>query len=94
MVIAGVVIETHPGKAPEVAVRLAASGEVRVEGGDGDRRLAVVVSAATGAELERWAEALLRSDAAILGVFPTFVGQDGADPQQEAAASGRWSVPQ
>ncbi len=76
MVVAGVVIETQAGKAPEVAERLAASGRVRVEGGDGDRRLAAVVSAATGAELERWAEVLLRTDVMVLGVFPTFVGED------------------
>jgi len=78
MVIAGVVIETQPKTAPEVAARLLASDHVRVEGGDGDRRLAVVVSAPSGAELERWAEELLRSDPRILGVFPTFVGEDGA----------------
>ncbi len=92
MLIAGVVIETQPGKAPEVAVRLAAGGDVRVAGGDGDRRLAAVVSAATGDELERWAEVLLRSDDTVLGVFPTFVGEDGAGAPEEVAASVQWSA--
>ncbi len=76
MLIAGVVIETLPGRAPEVALRLASRGGVQVKGGDGDRRLAVVVSAASGAELERWAEELVRDDEAVLGVFPTYVGED------------------
>lgn len=77
MVIAGVVIETLPGRAPEVALRLASLDGVRVKGGDGDRRLAVVVSAPNGGELERWAEGLVRDDEAVLGVFPTYVGEDG-----------------
>lgn len=77
MLIAGVVIETLPGRAPEVALRLASRAGVRVEGGDGDRRLAVVVRGGDGSDLERWAEALVREDEAILGVFPTYVGEDG-----------------
>lgn len=89
MLVAGVVIETQPGAAPAVAVRLAAGGRVRLEGGDGHRRLAAVVHAASAAELERWAEELLHSDTMVLGVFPTFVGKDEACPEAAGSAPER-----
>jgi hypothetical protein len=75
MIVAGVVIETAPGAAPRVAARLLgerASG-LELHGGDGDRRLAAVFTAADGAALEVLAERLVREYPDVLGVFPTYV---------------------
>lgn len=74
--IAGVVIETLPGAARRVGERLAALPGVSVEGGDGRSRLATVWEAADGAGLEARARALLDQDAEIIGVFPTFLGDE------------------
>ena len=41
-----------------------------------DRRLAVVWTGASGAELERLTERILAEDPEVLGIFPTFVGAD------------------
>jgi hypothetical protein len=49
-----------------------------VEGDDGDGRIAVVWSAATGEALEDAGESLVELDEEILGVYPTFVGEEGA----------------
>jgi hypothetical protein len=76
VIVAGVVIETLPGRAAEVAVRLAGAEGLRIAGGDGDSHLAAVLSAGEGRSLESWAEELLRSDEDVVGVFPTFVGDD------------------
>lgn len=75
-VVAGVVVETVPGALARVAARLGQVPGVTLQGGDGDRRLALTWEAADGGELERLAERLLREDAEVLGVFPTFVGED------------------
>ncbi len=79
MVVAGVLIETTPGAAPLVAGRLALAPGVTLQGGDGNRRIAAVLEAVDGAALEALTEQLLRDDARILGVFPTFVG-DAEEP--------------
>jgi hypothetical protein len=76
MIVAGIVIETVPGAAARVAARLVTRDDVEVTGGDGDSRIAVVCEAVDGAALESFAEALVASDEEILGVFPTFVGDD------------------
>jgi hypothetical protein len=76
VIVAGVVIETLPGRAPRVALRIGASRGLRLAGGDGDRHLAAVVEAGEGRTLEAWADDLLTSDEEIVGVFPTFVGDD------------------
>jgi len=76
-VVAGVVVETVPGAIARVAARLGTQPGVTLQGGDGDRRLALTWEAADGATLEALAERLLREDAEVLGVFPTFVGEDG-----------------
>ena len=76
MIVAGLVIETLPGSAPRVAARLARIEELAVHGGDGDRRIAAVWAAADGESLDGMAGDLLRGDAEIVGVFPTFVGDD------------------
>lgn len=78
MVIAGVLITTRPGQAPFVAASLGASPFVQLVGGDGNEKIAAVVRRETGEELESWAEELLQEDERILGVYPTFVGDDRA----------------
>jgi hypothetical protein len=79
-VVAGVVLETVPGAEVRVAARLAREPGLELVGGDGDRRLAVVWTGPSGAELERLTERLLAADAEVLGVFPTFVGTDDEEP--------------
>ena len=76
-VVAGVVVETLPGLAAVVAERLRALPGLSVHGDDGDRKIAAVFTGADGAALEALGEELLRTDEAIVGVFPTLVGQDG-----------------
>lgn len=75
MIVAGVVIETQPGRAAAVAARLGDVPGLEVRGDDGDRRLAGVWSARSGEALEELAEALVAGDEEILGVFPTFAGE-------------------
>ncbi|MHB0968344.1 MAG: hypothetical protein ACYC7A_04310 [Thermoanaerobaculia bacterium] len=76
MIFAGVVIETLPGMGPEVARQLANCPDIELEGGDGEQRLAAVWRAESGEDLERQIETLLASSPSIVGVFPTFVGND------------------
>ena len=78
MIVAGVVIETVPGAAPRVAARLLARDGVELQGGDGDHRLAAVLTAADGAAMERFAEEAVGSDPEVLGIFPTYVGEEDA----------------
>ena len=79
-VVAGVVIETAPGAQSRVALRLAREPGIELAGGDGDRRIAAVWTGASGKELEALSERLLAADAEILGIFPTFVGEDDEAP--------------
>jgi hypothetical protein len=74
--VAGVVLQTAPGAGPRVAARLALEPGMTLAGGDGDARVALVWEAADGATLDALAEALLARDPEILGVYPTFVGND------------------
>lgn len=74
--VAGVVIVTAPGAEPRVAARLLHEAGLTVTGGDGESRLAAVWEAADGQTLEARAEDLLARDPEILGIFPTFVGED------------------
>ncbi len=76
MVIAGVVIETAPGRAAEVAARLDGVSGLSVQGHDDAHRVAAVWSAPAGAQLEALSELLCRSDPDVRGVFPTFVGDE------------------
>ena len=76
--IAGVLIETLPGAEPRVAARLLSVPGITLHGGDGLRRIAAVLDAPDGETLERFSERLLASDEEILGVFPTFVGDEDA----------------
>ncbi len=75
--VAGVLLQTVPGAGPRVAARLASEPGITLAGGDGDARVALVWEAEDGAALEALAEALLARDPEILGVYPTFVGDDG-----------------
>lgn len=74
--VAGVVFLTTPGAALRVAARLAGQPGLTLTGGDGESRVAAVWEAPDGASLEALAQRLLADDAEILGVFPTFVGED------------------
>ena len=78
--IAGVVFVTVPGAAPRVAARLVREPGLTLAGGDGDSRIAAVWEAADGAALEALSEALLGRDPEIVGVFPTFVASEEAEP--------------
>ncbi len=76
MIIAGVVIETIPGRAAAVEERLQAWEGLAIKGSDGNHRLAGVWTAPTGAELERRARELIHSEHDVLGVYPTLVTND------------------
>lgn len=78
VIIAGVLIETTPGAEPRVAVRLLRLPGLTLQGGDGERRIAAILEAESGAALEELAERVLAADDEILGVYPTFVGDDRA----------------
>jgi hypothetical protein len=93
MIVAGVVIETAPGAAPRVAARLLREGRLALHGGDGDRRLAAVITAADGAALEQLAERLVQDDAEVLGVYPTYVGDDAEGEDARAAATRALAPP-
>lgn len=85
-VIVGAVVETTPGAAPEVACRIGDQDGLEIVGGDGDRRLAVVWCSDAPKQLEKRMLRLVRTDDNILGIYPTFVGQDEEDDTQETAA--------
>jgi hypothetical protein len=78
--IAGVVFVTSPGAGPRVAARLAGEPGLTIAGGDGDARIAAVWEGTDGAVLEALSEALLARDPDVVGVFPTFVSREGAEP--------------
>ena len=76
MIVAGALVHTTPGAAHRVAARLGHVPGVEIAGTDEDARVAVVWSGPTGEALEAAAEALVRGDDEILGVYPTFVGPE------------------
>lgn len=76
MVIAGVVIQTRPGAAAQVALRLQHIPGLALHGGDGRSRLAAVWTGADGETLERLGEELLEASDGVVGFFPTFVAED------------------
>jgi len=57
-------------------VRLLRERGLELHGGDGDRRLAAVFTGPDAAALEALSERLVRDDAEVLGVFPTYVADD------------------
>lgn len=76
MIVAGVVIQTLPGRADAVSARLAGFGGLAVQGTDNDGRVAAVWNAADADDLTHQAESLIDRDSDVVGVYPTFVGQD------------------
>ncbi len=83
-VVVGAVVETRSGRAPSVACRLENIPDLNVVGGDGDRRLAIVWCSSSAKGLERDMEQLVKGDEEILGIFPTFMGQDDGSGPAEA----------
>lgn len=77
-VVAGVIIATKAGAAPRVAARLLREPGLELLGGDGDHRLAAVFTGPDGASLEAISERLVKGDEEILGLYPTFVGDEDA----------------
>lgn len=75
--VAGVVIETTPGRAPDVAARIDGVSGLVVQGHDGDRRVAAVWSAPESSQLESLSALLCQSQPDVRAVLPTFVGDDG-----------------
>ena len=75
-IVAGVLVETTPGAEPRVAARLAREPGISLIGGDGRSRIAAVWHAPDGKALESLSRRLLSEDREILGIYPTFVGQD------------------
>jgi nitrate reductase NapAB chaperone NapD len=84
VIVAGVVIETVPGAAPRVAARLLHEPGLDLQGGDGDGRLAAVFTGPAGGALEALAERLMRAFPEVIGVFPTYVADDGEEPAPAA----------
>ena len=76
MVISGVLFETVSGKVSAVALRLAQVKDIVIIGSDGDHKIAAVWRGKHGAVLLRAADQLFKSDPDILGIFPTFVGNE------------------
>jgi hypothetical protein len=74
--IAGVVIETLPHRAPFVENNLSGVDGLQIVGGDGDRRLAGVWVAESRETLCGAAETLVQNHEDILGILPTFIGTD------------------
>ena len=85
-VVVGAVVETLPGRAPSVACRLESITNLDVVGGDGNRRLAIVWCSSSAKALEREMGKLVKGDEEILGIFPTFMGQDDPTGETEARA--------
>ena len=75
-VVAGVVIETQPGQAETLSRRLAAIDGLEVVGKDADHRLAAVWGADSGRRLLQEVESFIEKNEEVLGVYPTFIGQD------------------
>lgn len=76
MIIAGVIIETLPGRAAGVSARLVSVPGLTLHGGDGDSRIAAVWNAGTAQSLEEVVGSLVELDEDVVGVYPTFVAED------------------
>jgi nitrate reductase NapAB chaperone NapD len=72
MTVAGLVIQTLPGRAEAVSARLASIPGLALHGRNGDR-IAGTWSAADSQGLQRLAEELMDSDEDIVGIYPTLV---------------------
>jgi nitrate reductase NapAB chaperone NapD len=76
MIVAGVVIQTIPGRQADVIARLVDVPGLQIKGGDGRDRIAAVWSAESAHSLEEIVESLVEIDEDVIGVYPTFVGED------------------
>ncbi len=76
MIISGVLFETVPGRVKSVAMRLAQIDGLEITGTDGNNHLSAVWRGNNGHALEQQAEGLLKTETEILGIYPTFVGND------------------
>jgi nitrate reductase NapAB chaperone NapD len=88
MIISGVLFETLPGRTKAMAMRLAQIEGLEITGSDGHSRLAAVWRGPDGRQLEREAERLLKSEADIIGIYPTFVGTDSSCGNSDRALAG------
>jgi len=74
--VAGLVFVTAKGAVPRVAARLATEEGLVLQGGDGDAQIAAVWEGESAEGLEALAARLMAADADLLGVFPTYFGED------------------
>jgi nitrate reductase NapAB chaperone NapD len=70
------VIQTIPGRQADVIARLVDVPGLQIKGGDGHDRIAAVWSAESAHSLEEIVESLVELDEDVVGVYPTFVGED------------------
>ncbi len=82
-VVTGVVIETLEGRAAALEPRLEKVDGLRVVGGDGARRIAAVWAGESGRSLLKAVESFVHGNDEVLGVYPTFIGQD--EPHEPSA---------
>lgn len=71
-----VMVVTQPGRGPDVADRLERRPDMRVVGGDRDRRIAAVLTSKDSRSLVTDVEELVQQDAEILGIYPTSLGPE------------------
>jgi len=76
VIIAGVIIETLPGRAACVSARLVNIQGLTLHGGDGNSRIAAVWNSGTAQSLEEEVGSLVELDEDVVGVYPTFVAED------------------
>lgn len=76
MIIAGVLIETLPGRAAGVSARLVNVPGLTLHGSDGNSRIAGVWNSGTAQSLEEVVGSLVELDEDVVGVYPTFVAED------------------
>ncbi|MCP4655406.1 MAG: chaperone NapD [bacterium] len=79
MIVAGVVIQTIPQQAAAVVERLVTVPGLDVLDHDGDNRIAAVWTGESGETLEALGEELVASDEAVLGIYPTFAGEENEE---------------
>lgn len=76
MIVAGVIIQTISGRQADVISRLQGVPGLTLQGGDGRDRIAAVWSGDTAESLEEIVGSLVDLDEDVIGVYPTFVGED------------------
>ena len=76
MIVAGIIIQTAEGRQADVISRLSGVPGLSLKGGDGRDRIAAVWSAETAQSLEEAVGSLVDLDEDVVGIYPTFVGED------------------